>query len=122
MLTGDWRGGALIRPQYQVRDRAFPCEVPIEMPVPCVVGRQAGIVEGFRYKKSIVEAGEGGLVWDAASITEYLQDPTAFLKKTLDDNGARSGMAFKVRSEEEAADLAAFLATFSSEGTPPMLR
>ncbi|WP_413717490.1 c-type cytochrome [Silicimonas sp. MF1-12-2] len=77
-----------------------------------VVGRQAGTVDGFRYKKSIVEAGEGGLVWDAATIAAYLQDPTAFLKETLGDNGARSGMAFKVRSEEEAADLAAFLATF----------
>lgn len=82
-----------------------------------VVGRQAGTVDGFRYKKSIVEAGEAGLVWDVASLTEYLQDPTAFLKKALDDNGARSGMAFKVRSEEEAADLAAFLATFSGEGS-----
>jgi cytochrome c len=77
-----------------------------------IVGRQAGTFDGFRYKKSIVEAGEGGLVWDAATLTAYLQDPTAFLKETLGDNGARSGMAFKVRSEEEAADLAAFLATF----------
>lgn len=82
-----------------------------------VVGRQAGSVEGFRYKKSIVEAGEAGLVWDAASIAAYVQDPTAFLKETLGDNGARSGMAFKVRSEEEAADVAAFLATFSGEGS-----
>lgn len=78
-----------------------------------VVGRQAGTLDGFRYKDSIVEAGEQGLVWDAESLTAYLQDPTAFLRETLDDNGARSGMAFKVRSEEEAADLAAFLATFS---------
>lgn len=82
-----------------------------------VIGRQAGSVEGFRYKKSIVEAGEGGLVWDVASITSYLQDPTAFLKEVTGDSGARSGMAFKIRSEEEAADLAAFLATFSDEGS-----
>lgn len=79
-----------------------------------VVGRQAGSVEGFRYKDSIVEAGEAGLVWDAATLTSYLQDPAAFLKETLDDKGARSGMAFKVRTEEEASDLAAFLATFSN--------
>mgnify|MGYP001820249186 FL=1 len=78
-----------------------------------VVGRQAGALDGFRYKKSIVEAGEGGLVWDAETLTAYLQDPNAFLKETLDSNRARSGMAFRVRSEEDAANLAAFLATFS---------
>lgn len=82
-----------------------------------LVGSPAGSVEGFRYKKSIVDAGEGGLVWDAESLAVYLQDPTAFLKETLGDDGARSGMSFKVRSEEEAANLAAFLATFSREGS-----
>ena len=30
----------LVRPQYEVHDRVFPCEVPIELRVPCVVGRQ----------------------------------------------------------------------------------
>lgn len=80
-----------------------------------VVGSAAGSVDGFRYKNSIVEAGEGGLVWDAANLATYLQDPTAFLKETLGDDGARSGMSFKVRSEEEAANLAAFLATFGGE-------
>ena len=29
-----------------------------------MVGRQAGTVDGFRYGKSLVEAGEAGLVWD----------------------------------------------------------
>ena len=37
-----------------------------------VVGRTAGTLEGFRYKKSIVKAGEGGLVWDAEQIAELL--------------------------------------------------
>lgn len=78
-----------------------------------VVGRTAGSVDGFRYRKSIVEAGEGGLVWDAESLTAYLQDPNGFLKETLGKNNARSGMAFRVRTEEDAANLAAFLATFT---------
>ena len=28
-----------------------------------IVGRQAGVVDGFRYGNSLVEAGEEGLVW-----------------------------------------------------------
>ena len=74
-----------------------------------VVGRPAGSYEGFRYRPDIVAAGEGGLVWDQASLTAYLQDPGGFLSETLGKN-ARSGMAFQVRDPAEAANLAAFLA------------
>ena len=74
-----------------------------------VIGRQAGSVEGFRYRNSIVEAGEAGLVWDAEQLTAYLQDPNVFLRTFLDSNRARSGMSFRVRAAE---DLTAFLATF----------
>lgn len=62
-----------------------------------VIGRQAGVVEGFKYGKSIVEAGEQGLVWDFDSFTTYVVDPRKFLQTTLDDKKARSKMAFKLR-------------------------
>jgi cytochrome c2 len=29
-----------------------------------VIGRQAGTAEGFKYSKAMIEAGEGGMVWD----------------------------------------------------------
>lgn len=80
-----------------------------------IVGRQAGSVEGFRYRPSLVEAGEQGLVWTEEALTAYLQDPNAYLREVLDSNRARSGMAYRVRSEEEAADLAAFLASVSPD-------
>ena len=76
-----------------------------------LVGRQAGSVEDFKYGKSIVEAGEGGLVWDQASLAEYLEDPTDFLRTTLDDSKARSKMSFKLRKGSE--DVAAYLASVS---------
>ena len=78
-----------------------------------VIGRTAGTYDGFRYGPSIVEAGEKGLVWDEETLVAYLQDPAAFLKTTLDNNRARSQMSFRVRGEETARDLYAFLATFS---------
>ena len=48
-----------------------------------VFGRQAGTYEGFKYGKSIVEAGAAGLVWDEEHFVTYVQDPAAFLKETL---------------------------------------
>jgi len=80
-----------------------------------VVGRQAGSVEGFRYRPSIVETGEMGLVWTEEALTAYLQDPNGYLREYLDDRRARSGMAYRVRTEEEAMNLAAFLASVSPD-------
>ena len=79
-----------------------------------VPGRTAGSGD-FKYKKSIVEAGEGGLVWDEASFVAYVQDPTAYLKEVTGDDKARSGMAFKVRKEEDAVNLWAYIASVSPE-------
>lgn len=80
-----------------------------------IVGRQAGSVEGFRYRPSIVEAGEAGLVWTEEALVAYLQDPNGYLREVLDNNRARSGMAYRVRTEEEAVNLAAFLASVSPD-------
>lgn len=79
-----------------------------------IIGRQAGSVEGFRYQASLVEAGAAGLVWDETELTAYLLNPTDYLKARLDNPRARSGMTHRVRNEADAADLAAFLATFGA--------
>lgn len=79
-----------------------------------IVGRQAGSVEDFRYRPDLVAAGEGGLVWSEETLVPYLQDPNAFLSDTLGKR-ARSGMAYRVRTEEEAVNLAAFLASVSPD-------
>lgn len=81
-----------------------------------IIGRQAGTVEGFRYQAAIVRAGEEGLVWDAENLVPYLVNPQDFLRETLDDRRARSGMTHRVREEGMARDLVAFLAQF---GEPP---
>ena len=75
-------------------------------------GRQ-GRSEDYRYGDDLVAAGEAGLVWDEANMAEYLQNPTDFLRTTLDDKKARSKMSFRMRKGGE--DVAAYLATFSPE-------
>lgn len=74
-----------------------------------VVGRQAGTNEDFNYGDDIVAAGEAGLNWDEEALTSYLQDPTGFLREYLDDSGARGKMSYRVRSEEDAHDVIAYL-------------
>jgi len=85
-----------------------------------VVGRQAGSEEEFAsgrpgYRPSLVEAGEEGLVWTEEDLVPYLQDPNGYLRDYLDSPRARSGMAYRVRTEQEAMDLAAFLASVSPD-------
>jgi cytochrome c len=78
-----------------------------------ILGRQAGSVEGFRYGKSIVEAGENGLMWDEETFVGYVQDPTPWLREHLDDKRARGKMAFKVKTEEDARNLWAYIVSLA---------
>ena len=65
-----------------------------------VVGRAAGIVEGYKYSKAMKES---GLVWDAATLDRYLADPKGFIPKNK--------MAFPgLKKPDDLADLIAWLA------------
>jgi cytochrome c len=78
-----------------------------------VVGRQAGTNPDFKYGEDMIKAGEQGLVWDEATFVAYVQDPQAFLKDYLQDSKAKGKMQFKVRKEEDAANLYAFLVSLA---------
>jgi cytochrome c len=76
-----------------------------------VIGRVAGTYPDFKYGDDIVAAGQAGLVWDEAAFTEYTKNPSEFLKTYLSDNSARGMMQFRVKKEQDAHDIWAFLAT-----------
>ena len=78
-----------------------------------VAGRVMGSVEDFRYSDGLIELGEGGNVWTEETFVGYVQDPTGWLRETLDNRRARGKMAYQVRQEEQAYDLYAYLATFA---------
>lgn len=80
-----------------------------------IAGRQIGAIEDFRYGDSIIALGEQGAVWTEANFVAYVQDPTGWLRETLDDRRARGKMAYQVREEGQAYDLYAYLATFAAE-------
>ncbi|MCW1951994.1 MAG: c-type cytochrome [Octadecabacter sp.] len=79
-----------------------------------IAGRQLGTVDGFRYGDAIVELGEGGTTWTEEAFVGYVQDPTSWLRETLENDRARGKMAYRVRNEQDALDMFAFLATFGA--------
>lgn len=79
-----------------------------------LAGRLPGSVEGFRYGDALASLGEAlpdG--WTEEAFVAYVQDPTTYLRETLEDRRARSKMSYKVRDEAQATDIFAYLATFS---------
>ena len=76
-----------------------------------LLDRRAGTVEDYRYGKSLVEAGEAGLIWTEENFVAYTTDPLAFLRKTTGDTSARSKMAFRLKKGAE--DVFAYIASVS---------
>lgn len=78
-----------------------------------IAGATAGKVEGFGYSDGHVAAGDAGLVFDEASFVAYVQDPTAKIREVSGDSSARSKMSFRVRKEEDAVNLYAYIKSLS---------
>lgn len=77
-----------------------------------LIGSTAGTDADFKkYGDSLVAAGAAGLVWTEEEVVKYLKDPREYLRERTGDAKARSLMAFKLAKEDEAADVAAYLAT-----------
>ena len=79
-----------------------------------VFGRQAGTTD-YRFSTSMIEAGEAGLVWTPESVDAYITDPKAFLKETLDASRVRNKMVFKLKDEDDRADVIAYLMSLQEE-------
>ena len=71
-------------------------------------GRVLGSQEGFRYSKGLVALGETGAVWDEPSFVAWVQDPSGYLTDQLGKR-ERSKMSYKLRDEQDAADVWAYL-------------
>lgn len=71
-----------------------------------VMGRPAGVADGFRFSPVLVEAGQGGLIWTDDSLDAFLENPREFLP--------RNRMSFAgVRSADDRRAIAAYLSTFA---------
>lgn len=69
-------------------------------------GRTAGTHPNFNYSPAMKAAGTGGLVWDTASLRDYLHDPKAKVPGTK--------MAFPgLKDDTEISNLEAYLKQYS---------
>lgn len=76
--------------------------------------RTAGSAD-FRYGDSLVEAGEQGLEWNEEEFVKYVADPKKYLAEYLDDKKARSKMSFKLKDDEDSANVWAYLVSVGPE-------
>lgn len=81
-----------------------------------VAGRTVALVGDFRYGDAIAQLGEAGAIWNEPNFVAYVQDPTDWLREKLDDRRARGKMVYKVRQENQARNIFAYLATFTEPG------
>jgi len=79
--------------------------------------RVAGTDEDFgkKYGDDLIATGEAGLEWNEADFVNYVADPRAFLREYLDDKKAKSKMSFKLKDEEDAANVWAYLVSVGPE-------
>lgn len=75
-----------------------------------VIGRVVGSYAGFRYGPPYLAAAARGEVWTPERVFDYLVDPTGMY--------AGGRMVFRIKDSGIRADLAAYLASFSSADRP----
>ena len=101
-----------------------------------IVGRMAGIADGFKYGSGIIEArgevgedadgdgyldvpeGSTGLVWTEEALLEYLLNPKKYLIKVTGNDKAKARMALRLKKEDQRANVIAYLKTFGLDGSP----
>lgn len=81
-----------------------------------ILGRVAGTAD-FKFGPSMIEAGENGLVWNEEEFVKFVSDPKKFLVAYNDDKRAKSKMSFKLRKDEEKANVWAYLVSVGPEVT-----
>ena len=84
-------------------------------PLKGVIGRKAGSVPGFSYSPLMKAASDAGLTWSEAEITDYLKNPTTYLKNYVTSHNATatgsSKMAFMLANDDQRKNVVSYLAT-----------
>ncbi len=81
-----------------------------------VFGRTAGTYISYRYSKDVKAIAKTGLVWDAKSLSAFVQDPKAYLGSVLGKPNAKTRMVFGgLKSEEDVRNLIAYMKEASAK-------
>ena len=80
-----------------------------------VIGRKAATAPEYSYSQAMTNAGEGGLVWSAETLSKFLHHPKGMV------DGTRMTFA-GLKKPEEIADVIAYLSAFAADGTSSTAR
>lgn len=71
-----------------------------------IFGRPAGSLKDFKFSKSMIRAGDDGLIWTQKALNAFIENPKALVSKTK--------MSFRgVSDTKDRSDLMAYLREFS---------
>jgi cytochrome c len=75
-----------------------------------IFGRTAGGLPGAKYSKSMIQAGEAGLVWNNETLNSFIENPKRLIAETR--------MSFRgLRKENDRENLLLYLSEFSKDDT-----
>ncbi len=80
-----------------------------------IIGRQAGMTEGYKYSNDMKAAGEAGLVWNEETLGTYIKKDKKkglkyFIGSYIGKNKAKTKMAFPgLRKDADVENLIAYL-------------
>lgn len=80
-----------------------------------IAGQPYGRIEDFRYSPGLTALNEAGVLMTEETFVAYVQDPTGYIREASGDGGLRGAMSFRVRSEEDAVNLYAYLVSLAPE-------
>ena len=110
MPAGDATKGMKIFKKCMACHEAGPdAKIKSGPPLSGLIGRPIASFEGFKYGKSIKELGATGKTWDEQTVFDYLKNPKKYLRKVLDNKKAKSKMSFRLKKEQDRADIVAYL-------------
>lgn len=111
-LGGDAAAGAKVYKKCQACHNFDPTKKKIGPHQVGVIGRPAGVVEGFKYSTAMeaaaadnpnTDAAGDGIVWDVPTLQAYLADPKGYVPKTK--------MSFAgLKKDEDIINVIAYLA------------
>ncbi|NKX45048.1 c-type cytochrome [Roseicyclus persicicus] len=80
-----------------------------------VAGEVFGTGDDFRWSPGMQALNAAGIMITEETFTAYVLDPTGYIREATGDNSLRGAMSFRVRSEEDAVNLYAYLASLAAE-------
>lgn len=81
-----------------------------------IAGRTFGAIEDFRYSPGVAALNEAGTVITEETFAAYIQDPTGYIREATGDSSLRGAMAAqRMRGDDDAANLYAYLASLAAE-------